>query len=1097
VCVAAAAPRAQAQVAACPGFDAVAGQIVSLENEVLIRTAGDGGWTAATLDQFICPGDQIRTGGESRAAVWMPVSETVVRIDQLTTIVFETASEERSVLELLDGAMHFLSQVPAVLEVKTPYLNAGIEGTEVHFRTNRALKKTFVTVFEGNMRTLEEDGLLISTGGSAAGAEGEDPQPYPSVRLVDGQEVPVPPRQAVGWTIYYPPVLTAQAAGAPVSESLRRAQALLSVGRAAAAGKIIDDALARDPGDGSARALSAIIALAQGRLEDAENQARQAVESNPDSAPALIALSYVWQGQGRLDEARDILLQAGPAENPLAWARLAELWLATGYRGRALDAANRAAALPPALARTHVVLGFAALAVNDLAAAEQAFLRAIELDSAYPMARTGLGLAKIAGGDLDGGRRDLEIAAMLDPERSLTRSYLGKAYFEEHRNQLAREQYGMAIERDPNDPTPWLYDAVQLLTENRPAEALHALQESIRRNDNRAVYRSDLLLDEDLAVRGSALARIYDELGFDRRAVVEASKSLTIDPGDHSAHRFLADAYSELPRHEIARSSELLQAQLLQPINLDPVQPQLLVTDLNIIAGAGPADVALNEFTPVFRADGLRFDVTGFGGTQETYGDEAVLSGVFDWLSFSLGQFHYSSDGFRTNNDVEHDIYSAFIQTRLGDDLDLQFEFRRRRTEQGDLRLNFDPTDFLPFERRDIEEDSYRISAHYEPQPGHDVLASFTYGEGGERIDDIVGLGSTFLSDSSDRSYDGQARYIFDGESINFTAGLTVTEIDADQRIVIDSTPVFGDLCGMLPFPCVDETFPDVSAWQHNVYAYLDAELFDGFVATAGLSYDGFERGALDVGRVNPKAGFQWDITDYIRLRAAYLRTVKRALIADQTLEPTHVAGFNQFFDDVDGTRAERIGAAIDITFNDDLYGGFEYSRRELEVPSIDTSGFGPPLIIEDQTAQLYRGYLYWTPGPRWAFSGEVHFEQIERDMSSPFPLPVFVDTFMVPLAVGYFHPSGFFARFGATYVDQAVGLPPGSVPAVDSDSFFLLDASLGYRLPDRRGLFAIEIGNLLDEQFRYQDTNIQDQEPSNPVFIPELTVLARLTLTF
>ena len=48
-----------------------------------------------------------------------------------------------------------------------------------------------------------------------------------------------------------------------------------------------------------------------------------------------------------------------------------------------------------------------------------------------------------------------------------------------------------------------------------------------------------------------------------------------VDPGDYSGHRFLADTYSALPRYDVARVSELLQAQLLQPINITPVQPQL------------------------------------------------------------------------------------------------------------------------------------------------------------------------------------------------------------------------------------------------------------------------------------------------------------------------------------------------------------------------------------------------------------------------------------------------------------------------------------------------------------------------------------------
>ena len=75
----------------------------------------------------------------------------------------------------------------------------------------------------------------------------------------------------------------------------------------------------------------------------------------------------------------------------------------------------------------------------------------------------------------------------------------------------------------------YLYDAVRKQNENRPVEALEDLQKSIARNDNRAVYRSRMLLDEDRAVRGANLARIYNDLGFNELGVVTARRSADED----------------------------------------------------------------------------------------------------------------------------------------------------------------------------------------------------------------------------------------------------------------------------------------------------------------------------------------------------------------------------------------------------------------------------------------------------------------------------------------------------------------------------------------------------------------------------------------
>ena len=78
--------------------------------------------------------------------------------------------------------------------------------------------------------------------------------------------------------------------------------------------------------------------------------------------------------------------------------------------------------------------------------------------------------------------------------------------------------------------------------------------------------------------------------------------------------------------------------------------------------------------------------------------------------------------------------------------------------------------------------------------------------------------------------------------------------------------------------------------------------------------------------------GIRWPGTT---ARAAVFRVLKRTLIADQTLEPTQVAGFNQFFDDVNLTESWRYGVALDQKFTGHLFGGFEFSKRDLTVPFV------------------------------------------------------------------------------------------------------------------------------------------------------------------
>jgi hypothetical protein len=54
------------------------------------------------------------------------------------------------------------------------------------------------------------------------------------------------------------------------------------------------------------------------------------------------------------------------------------------------------------------------------------------------------------------------------------------------------------------------------------------------------------------------------------------------------------------------------------------------------------------------------------------------------------------------------------------------------------------------------------------------------------------------------------------------------------------------------------------------------------------------------------------------------------------------------------------------------------------------------------------------------------------------------------------------------------------------------MDAFVGYRLPNRRGLLSLNAENLLDESFQYQDV-----DPTNPSLFPERLISFRFTLAF
>lgn len=1083
-------------------------QIVSLQGATEARRADSAEWHRARLHDYYCPGDTLRVLRRSRAALLLR-GETIVRLDQLSALTLLASREPgRRWLDLLSGIAHFISRVPRSLDVKTPYVNAAIEGTE--FLVRIGTDQTLLTVYEGLVRASNAAGEVgIGAGETVAVAPGQAPAPYALVR----------PRDAVQWTIYYPPLVyyrPEQLADHPAMQraldSQRRgdidaavealsgsddprvltyrAALQLSVGRADTARADLERALARAPDDSDAFALSSMLATTRDDRAEGMRLAQAAVNAATPSPAAWLALSYARQAAFDLDGAHSSAGRAVAAapESALAHARLAEMALSLGDLDGALAASDAAVTHDPSLARTHMVLGFAHLARIETAAAAAAFERAIALDSADPLSRLGLGLARIRDGDLAGGRLNIEIAASLDPANSLVRSYLGKAYYEERRDRLASDQLALAKQLDPNDPTPWFYDAIRKQTENRPIEALQDLRRSIALNDHRAVYRSRLLLDEDLAARSTNLARIYRDLGFEQRALVEGWASLSTDPSNYSAHRLLADAYAALPRHEIARASELLQAQLLQPLNLTPIQPQSAETSLTILEGAGPARAGFGEYSPLFTRNRTSFEASGIAGNHDTQGNHIVLAGLYNWISASVGTFHYTTDGFRRNNDLHDDVRNAFVQAAVTPTLNIQAEVRRRDRARGDLDLNFDPANFSDRERETVHQETSRLGLRWAVTPRSDILLSWI----NSRIDATTMLaspGSPIITNPVvETGNQAELLYLARSARLNMAIGAGTYHTDADERTQFDWTPVFPVPCPAFPpVPCSERnTFKNI---DRTAYVYTDFLLANALTATLGASLDSIEIETLDRSEINPKLGMQWRISNDVRLRAAYFETVKRPLVVNQSLEPTQVAGFNQFFDDSNASITRRSGLGLDANFGTTIYGGLEFSRRDVERPQ-----FGANTVsFANREEELNRAYLDWVIGMRWTLAAEYQFEKIRSEDLGPPRL----DTTAVPIFARYFSPRGYFAKLGATFVSQNVTLPPGSSFDRTHEDFTVLDVGVGYRFPKRAGSVSLEVRNLRDKEFLYQDLNYTSAHPVTPRFIPDRLVFGHFILNF
>jgi tetratricopeptide (TPR) repeat protein len=1050
---------------------------------------------------------------QGRATVRFHSDGTVLRIGPDSRVQINESAQERDVTVFFGRLWaHVVRAQERLSRFRTGSTIAAIRGTEVSLAVASDGDETELSVLEGQVEAETDAGSLTLAGGqSAVGRKGAAPT----------RGVRVRPQDAVQWALYYVPVISPKPGElgegpwqASVRESIEaylkgdlqgaidrlasvdvqttrdarfftyRASLLLASGSVEAANQDIERALGLSANDSAALALQTIIAVANNDRDGALAIGQRAVAANASSATAHIALSYARQAAFNLEDARESLetaVQLDP-NDALAWARLAEIRSSQGYLDAALEAAQKAVDLEPNLSRTQTVLGYAYLARVQTREAREAFEKAIGFDADDPLPKLGMGLAKIREGELEEGSRDLEVAVSLDPGSSVVRSYLGKAYFEAKRAGLDTREYDLAKESDPNDPTPWFYDAITNQTTNRPVEALESIEAAIERNDNRAVYRSRLLLDSDEAARSASLGRVYSDLGFQQRALVEGWNSVNTDPTNYSAHRFLADSYASLPRHEIARVSELFQSQMLQPINTTPIQPRLGESNLFLISAGGPGSLSFNEFNPLFNRNGVNLQATGLVGDDGLWSGEGVFAGIYDKVSFSVGYNQFETDGWREHAFQEDKIGNAFVQVELDPKTSIQAEFRYRDRAHGDIHQRFFREDFLPGQVDQVESKSFRLGGRHAFSPSSMVLASFIYQDSDERLrtDDSFGPDTFDEVVVPQKSYGTEVQHLFRSRYLDVTSGVGFFDIDGEILLSF----------GFSGF--VEELPPIPTRFSHlNLYTYGNVKPTSSLTMTLGGSLDRLE-GDLPGGegsQFNPKFGVTWSPVPRTTFRAAAFRTLKRTLITDQTLEPTQVAGLNQFYDDTNQTDAWRYGGAVDQKFGRSVFGGVEYSRRDLTIPIIlAETGM---TVDGDEDQSMARGYLFATPHPWLGLRLQYIFERFVRG-ENQFAEFEELDTHRVPVGIGFFHPSGFSASVTASYWNQeGVFIDPSTgeiLPA--TDTFWLVDLAINYRLPNRYGFLTFGATNLFDTDFNYFEVDFD-----NPTIQPKRAIFARFTL--
>ena len=1122
-----------------------ASRLLSAEGKVEVARAGQAAWSAGVPNQTLQFGDRIRTGVRSRATFRLSDLSVVV-VKELATVEVRPAQTPgaNSGFEQKSGSSYFFNRErPGTVEFRTPQASGAIRGTEFHL-TVAENGRTELALFDGAVElTNDLGGVSLASGEQAVVDPGQPPRKTAMLEA----------RSIIQWMLYYPAILDVDELGLSDGErnALSGSLAAYRVGDLLAAQEKYPDN--RQPASDAEKLYRAATLLAVGQVGQATQLVqnissplagalRQMVETvlgRPHSRGNSLALagewmaeSYALQAQSKLDAALDAARQAA-AKSPqfgFAWARVAELEFSFGHAEAAKAALGKALALAPRNAQAHALNGFAYAAKGNFSAAEKSFNDAIALDPALGNGWLGRGLVRIRQGRGTEGRQDLQVAAAREPQRSLLRSYLGKAWSQTRDVQRAEKELGLAKKFDPRDPTPWLYAAILDEQQNRVNDAVSDLEKSQELNDNRSVFRSRLLLDQDKAVRGANLARLYQDVGMLDWSLREASRAVSYDYGNFSAHQFLANSYDALRdpkagnlRYEAPAVSEYFLASLLSPVGATPLSQA----------------VSQQEYTRLFERNHA-----GVASSTEYFssGDwvqQGSVYGNYGSMDFSLDSSYVTQQGQRKNNDLERMDFAGKFRQQLTPQDTLYFEVQRTELEAGDVLQHYRQTDADRYIRvHEIQEPNVFIGYHHEWSPGNHTLALVS------RVDDSFkdryrALGIEVFRDAEGKllyapelrrfgvryqsdvvAYSAELQQILKLDQHTFVFGGRFQTAASDAK---DHTVFRGHFPGADVYPTTnhlsDGTIHRTSLYLYDQWELLPSVHLSGGVTSDRLSYPDKQDlapvsdGKSDREQLSPKAGFIWTPWADTALRGAYTRSLGGVFFDNSLrLEPTEVAGFNQTFrslapesvaGNVPGTRFETFGLALEQKFPTRTY--LTFAAEELESEARQNVGAyardsdtvlarvtSTPAKVQYRESSLSVSLNQlvaenWSFGVRYKLT-EANFKyryaEVPLRFSSTTIFDIATDStallHQVQTYAAFNHSCGFFSEFTTVWTAQN---NHGDIASQQGDDFWQLNIFAGYRFWQRHAEVRLGVLNLTDRDYQLSPVSFYAELPRERTF--------------
>jgi len=633
------------------------------------------------------------------------------------------------------------------------------------------------------------------------------------------------------------------------------------------------------------------------------------------------------------------------------------------------------------------------------------------------------------------------------------------------------------------------------------------INRSIALNDNQAIFRSRLMLDQDRAVKNYNLARAYTELGLADWAYSKAVTAVNKAPTNSSAYFFLAESYGATRQRLGAGTSALLLYRLLSPANQNTFSQ-------------------FNDYTPMYEMPYLRVLLQGsIGSWQEknaiTNDSLDVYGGLPGW-AFDVAGFYNEDQGFRQRNGDDKNY--SFIGLFKGEPTvhhSLLANFSYLDVQRGDDR---NLTDYgyhnEPYWRQYSHFHTYELGYVYRVNPKATFLAyynyscqdtntrNFDYGSGTEPltfppfalIPNVV-----YQTDSGYDTYDFKD-YLLQSTPHEFH------NVQLQQQLVLGDHTFFGGFdyfTGHLKYSSNEQldflykayynlystfTFPANPSLNFTIANPYTIPLNIALSGTSKYNYRPPERNysfyLLDYWKALPslliqmgvlkdyvdssRAGFanpiynnkwggllgiNWQITAKHTLRLALQSHVSTHYFTSASLIPPQIASFPWQINVDNGSQVREVGLAWEAQWNPKTYTVLRLDAHRISVPlyTVATDGSEPRI------SWMWKRYLASLTlnrilGRYFGLAAGAVVKKIDPSFPGGYDYKEYDGLGQLV----FWHPSGFRAGVNTLLVKQ-------DLTNRGDNLYGLVNAMIGYEFPGKRGLATLAVTNILNRHFYYQ----------------------------